>query len=555
MTTALAPRATAAPAPQPTEPSGLALAVVLVGAYLAIVDFFIVNVALPSMGRDLHAGSAALELVVAGYATAYALTLVAGGRLGDAHGRRRLFSHGLVAFALTSLLCGLAPTATTLVIARVLQGFAAALLVPQVLATIQATTTGVRRARALGFFGATAGLAAATGQVFGGLLISANIAGSQWRPIFLVNVPIAFLARAVVKRIVPETFAPNPARPDVRGTVLLGVTVLAVMLPLTLGHELGWPVWLWVVLALAPVASLLWLRTEHRLELRGRVPLVPLSIIEHTSMRRGLVTIVPFFAGFSGFLFVYALGTQEVLRWSALHAGLGLLPLAVAFLGASLVTSRLLVRYGRRVMTVGASLQSLGLLGVVLVTASTWPHVSAVTLAAPFIVVGLGQGLVASPMFGVVLSEVPIASAGVGSGVLATTQQISLALGASVFGTTFLTVAGPTSAHAGFAFALMVGIDAVLAVGITLLSTRLPDPRYAAAPAPSAVVPASVVDASVADLDEINVKSAPETLTSSRSTGTTPGPVHRHSHHHAPTHADLGVPISEAPNLAIAEAS
>src|SRR5436190_19344347 len=185
MPTAPLPRpAVPATADEPTRLSGIALAVVLVGAYLAIVDFFIVNVALPSMQTDLHASSAALELVVAGYGTAYALTLVTGGRLGDAHGRRRLFGIALVAFAATSLLCGRAPTATTLVTARVLQGFAAAFMVPQVLATIQATAApGPQRARALGLFGATAGFAAATGQVFGGLLVNADIAGTGWRPI------------------------------------------------------------------------------------------------------------------------------------------------------------------------------------------------------------------------------------------------------------------------------------------------------------------------------------------------------------------------------------
>src|SRR5436190_15576471 len=228
--------------PVTEEPGGLALAVVLIGAYLAIVDFFIVNVALPSMQTDLHASSAALELVVAGYGTAYALTLVTGGRLGDAHGRRRLFGIALVAFAATSLLCGRAPTATTLVTARVLQGFAAAFMVPQVLATIQATAApGPQRARALGLFGATAGFAAATGQVFGGLLVNADIAGTGWRPIFLVNVPVALGARAILRRVMPETFAPTAARVDIPGTVLLGASVLLVMLPLTLGHELGWP--------------------------------------------------------------------------------------------------------------------------------------------------------------------------------------------------------------------------------------------------------------------------------------------------------------------------
>jgi len=168
-----------------------------------MVDFFIVNVALPTMARDLHASTALLELVVAGYATAYAVLLVVGGRLGDARGRRRTFLTGMTAFTITSLLCGLAPTATTLVVARVLQGASAALMVPQTLSTIQATGDADSRARALGWFGATGGLAAVTGQVLGGLLVAANLDGTGWRPIFLVNVPIG-CRRSVVRRSQPS---------------------------------------------------------------------------------------------------------------------------------------------------------------------------------------------------------------------------------------------------------------------------------------------------------------------------------------------------------------
>ncbi|HEY6424957.1 MAG TPA: MFS transporter [Pseudonocardiaceae bacterium] len=226
-------------------PEGLtpvALGVVLVGAFLAIVDFFIVNVALPSMGTGLHASSSALELVVAGYGVTYALVLVTGGRLGDMYGRRRLFVVGLGAFTVTSLLCGLAPTEETLVAFRVLQGASAAVMVPQVLATIQATTTGAQRARALSTFGAVAGLAAAVGQVVGGLLVSADVAGSSWRPIFLVNVPFGLLGMVLARRAIPETRAPRAAAPDLRGTLFLSLvtsydthTALTVVLLIDVG--------------------------------------------------------------------------------------------------------------------------------------------------------------------------------------------------------------------------------------------------------------------------------------------------------------------------------
>jgi MFS family permease len=229
------PGPVAAPALRP-----VALAVALLGTLLAMIDFFIVNVALPTLAVDLDASGAALELVVSGYATAYAVLLVVGGRLGDAFGRRRLFVLGMAAFTATSLLCGLAPTAATLVAARVLQGAAAALMVPQTLSTIQATGDPASRARAIGWFGATGGIAAVVGQVLGGVLVDADLAGSQWRPIFLVNVPIGLAGLWLARTRLPETRSPRPARPDVAGTVLLAAAVVAVLLPLTEGRSARW---------------------------------------------------------------------------------------------------------------------------------------------------------------------------------------------------------------------------------------------------------------------------------------------------------------------------
>src|SRR5215469_15609883 len=215
----------------PHEPQTLTaagLTVILVGVLLPMIDFFIVNVALPTIDADLRANQPLLELVVSGYATAYALLLVLGGRLGDGLGRKRLFLAGMAAFTLTSLACGLAPTAVFLVVARAAQGASAAMMVPQVLATIQAATTGEQRSRALGRYGATGGLAAVLGQVLGGLLVSANIDGLGWRPIFLVNVPIGLAGLVLASRYVPDTRHGAPAPIDGPGTALLGITLLAI---------------------------------------------------------------------------------------------------------------------------------------------------------------------------------------------------------------------------------------------------------------------------------------------------------------------------------------
>ena len=453
--------------------SPLALATVLLGGLLAMVDFFIVNVALPTMGRDLHASTGLLELVVSGYATAYAVLLVVGGRLGDAHGRRRLFLIGIVAFTVTSLICGIAPTATTLVIARVLQGAAAALLVPQTLSTIQATGDMTARARALGWFGATGGAAAVVGQVVGGLLVNANIADSGWRPIFLVNVPIGVVGYWFARRHVPETRSPVAAPPDLHGTSLLAATVVSVLIPVTEGRALGWPTWSTVMLATAPVWAVAFAVVERRVERRGDVPLVPPSVMRHRSMRRGLPLAGAFFAGFGAFLFVYALLAQGQLGFSPLKAGLALTPMAISFLGASLLMPLLVPRFGRTVITAGAAIQFFGLALLIATLESAWPTVGAGQLAGGLLVLGFGQGLVMPALIRVVLSEVPVSEAGVGSGALTTTQQVSLAMGVATLGTLFVTLAPATRFGTLHAADIVLVVQAAAAMFIAVGSRAL----------------------------------------------------------------------------------
>jgi EmrB/QacA subfamily drug resistance transporter len=466
--------------------NSIGLTVVLIGALLPMLDFFIVNVALPTIDADLRASQPMLELVVAGYGTAYALLLVLGGRLGDSLGRKRLFLIGMAAFTLTSLACGLAPDAIALVLGRIAQGVSAALMVPQVLATIQAATTGERRARALGRYGATGGLAAVLGQVIGGLLVSANIDHTGWRPIFLVNVPIGLAGLVLARKYVPDTRHGNAARVDGHGTVLLGLTLLAILIPLTEGRSLGWPAWSIALLAAAPVFATAFAIAEVRVERAGRAPLVPPSLLRHASMRRGLLLALPFFVGFGAFMFCYALLVQQGLHDSALTAGIGLVPLAAPFLLASLSTSRLLARYGSKVLAVGGLLQAVGLVVVALTVYVGWPGLSLAVLAPGLAVAGVGQGLVMSPLFGVVLSEVPPTAAGAGSGVLTTTLQTGLALGVATLGSLFLTLADDgTGVRTGFV--VVLAIQVVIAFAVAGGARRLPGwrRREQAAPAPS----------------------------------------------------------------------
>ena len=461
------------------EPAALTIAgllTILLGAGLSVLDFFIVNIALPTIDETLNASPAMLELVVASYGIAYGVLLVLGGRLGDAFGRRRLFMAGLALFTLTSLACGLAPTIGTLVAARAAQGAAAALMVPQVLSTIQATMTGEKRSRAVGWYGATAGLSMIAGQLLGGVLVEANLAGLSWRPIFLVNVPIGLIGLLIVRRTVPETRAENPLRIDRLGTVLLGALLLALLVPLMEGRALGWPVWLWLVLATTPILAVVFVAVQRNAERAGRVPLVPPSVVGMPSMRRGLLLGGSFFIGFGAFMFVYAVTLQTGLRLGALEAGLAITPMAVAFLAASLISSRLVTRFGQQVVTGGAAIQIVGVATIILATLLAWPDLHVAQLTPGMIIAGFGQGLAMTTVFRVVLSRVPPERAGVGSGVLITTQQVSLAAGVAILGSLYLWLSESAFGLRN-AFVMVMVIQVLVAILIVVGGRKLPDPR------------------------------------------------------------------------------
>ncbi|MYS95390.1 MULTISPECIES: MFS transporter [Streptomyces] len=462
-------RSPAAPAP---VLGGLGLFTVLLAAALPLIDFFIVNVALPTIGADLAASESVLELVVAGYGVSYAVLLVLGGRLGDLFGRRRLFLVGMAAFGLTSLACGLAPGAWSLVAARVAQGASAAAMLPQVLATIQATTTGPRRAKAMGLYGATAGLSMVAGQILGGVLVAADIAGTGWRSVFLVNVPVVLAGLVLAVRAVPETRSTRPEPVDVPGTVLLAASLLTLLVPLTEGRAAGWPLWTWLSLAAFPFAAAAFYVVERRADREGRTPLVPPSLFALTSLRRGLLLVLPFSIGFSGFMFVIAVALQQGAGLDPVAAGLALAPLAVVFFVFSLLGPRLVARYGTRVVTAGAALQGLGLALMALAAWRFWPHLGFVELLPGAAVAGAGQALQLPVVYRVILSEVPAARAGVGSGVMITTQQSALALGVATLGTLFLSLVPGMGMRDALVTTLLVQLGGVVLTGA--LSLRLP---------------------------------------------------------------------------------
>ncbi|KPI05551.1 major facilitator superfamily MFS_1 [Actinobacteria bacterium OK074] len=460
----------------PAEPTaalgGAGLFTVLLAAALPLIDFFIVNVALPTMGKDLHASEAVLELVVAGYGVAYAVLLVLGGRLGDLFGRRRLFLGGMAAFGLTSLACGLAPSAWTLVAARIAQGAASAAMLPQVLATIQATTTGARRAKAMSMYGATAGLSMVVGQILGGVLVAANIAGTGWRSVFLVNVPVVVVGLVLAARRVPDTRSPHPEPVDGPGTVLLAASLLTLLLPLTEGRAAGWPLWTWLALAAFPFVAGAFYAVERRADRLGRTPLVPPSLLALASLRRGLVMIVPFSIGFSGFMFVIAVALQRGEGLGPVAAGMALAPMAAVFFVVSLCGPRLVARYGTRVVTAGGIVQFAGVALITLAAWRSWPHLGLLDLMPGAALAGGGQALQLPILFRIILSEVPAARAGVGSGVMVTTQQSSLALGVATLGTLFLALIPGLGMRDALVTTLLVqAAGVILTAGLSL---RLP---------------------------------------------------------------------------------
>ncbi|WP_327655341.1 MFS transporter [Streptomyces sp. NBC_00483] len=479
-TTGTASALPAPPAPATAPPTRdapllgpIGLFTVLIGAALPMIDFFIVNVALPSIARDLDASPAGLEMVVAGYAVAYAVLLVLGGRLGDTFGRRRLFLLGVVAFGLTSLACGLAPNAWALVAARVAQGAASALMLPQVLAAIHATTSGERRAKAVSLYGSVGGVSVVLGQVLGGVLVAADLAGTGWRAVFLVNVPVAAAALLLAVRTVPDSRAERPARGDLAGTVLLAASLTALLLPLTEGRAAGWPLWSVLTLLAAPFLTWAFVSVERRAERTGGSPLLPPSLVAAPAVRRGLILGLPVFVGFASWMFVSAVTLQQGLHYGALKAGLTLVPMGVTQFAASVLAPRLAARFGARTLALSAAVHIAGLATVALTALWVpWDRITPLVLAPGLALIGIGGGLQLPLYYRIVLAAVPAARAGAGSGLAATVQQACLAVGVATLGSLFLALV--PGAGMRTALAVVLAVQAAGLLGLAALSVRMP---------------------------------------------------------------------------------
>jgi EmrB/QacA subfamily drug resistance transporter len=442
--------------------------VLLAGTFLVVLDFFIVNVALPSLQRDLHATPATVEWVVAGYGLTFAVLMLTAGRLGDRIGRRRLFSVGIAVFSLASLGCGVAPDGEALVLARLVQGASGALVAPTVLALITTLYAGAERARAIGLYAGVMGVAAAGGQLLGGLLLQLDVGGSGWRAVFLVNVPVGLLMLAAVPLCVPRSPASSRARVDVVGLLLATAALTALLLPLLEGRQQGWPWWSFALLGAAPVLAAGFALWQRRALRRGDSPLVVPAWFRDASFRRGVLTQFAFWCGQASYFLVLALYLQVGRGLSPLQAGGVFTVLATAYLAASMRAARLTARFGRVVIVAGAISLATGHLAEMLAAGGDAPLAA---LVPGLLLTGAGMGLCLAPITTIVLATVEPERAGAVSGLLSTVQQVGNAVGVAVIGVVFFGAVGVGYAHA---FSISAAALAAVLAGVALCALRLP---------------------------------------------------------------------------------
>lgn len=419
----------------------VALAVLLVAGFMDLLDVTIVNVAVPSILRDLQAEYAQIEWVVAGYVLGFAALLITGGRLGDIFGRRRVFLIGVAGFTLASAMCGLAQDPSILIAGRFLQGATAGLMVPQILAIIHVTFPRRERGTVLGIWGAVLGIASVAGLVIGGALVAWDLFDLGWRPIFLVNVPIGIATLIAARFFVKESRSPSAPRLDLVGAVLAVAAILMLVYPLTEGRSLGWPAWTFLLMAGAVVLLVVFVVYERARTRAVGSPLVVLSLFKFRSFTAGMLVWLLFWIALGGFFLVWTLYLQLGLGWSPLRAGLTAVSFAVgAAAGSGLSVQVLTPRFGRMVLMAGALLNAAGFAAYIWVGARYGPEIGSWDMVVPLAVAGFGFGLVVAPMVDLILSDVPVRDAGSASGVLSTTQQVGMALGVALVGVLFFSL-------------------------------------------------------------------------------------------------------------------
>ncbi|WP_241833371.1 MFS transporter [Streptomyces caatingaensis] len=419
----------------------IALAVVLTASFMDLVDVTIVNIAMPSISKDLGASFSVLQWITEGYALAFAAGLITGGRLGDIFGRRRIFLIGMSGFTLASMLCGVAADPHVLVASRILQGGTAALMVPQVLAIVHSTFPAHERGKVFGMFGAIVGLGAVSGPILGALLTEWNLLGLEWRPIFLVNLPVGIAGLILGRRFIAESRSADALKLDLPGVALATLGIVMFLYPLTQGRELGWPLWGWLSMAGSAVVLALFVRYERHKKAKDGSPLVELSLFSVKSFAGGIGVQLAFGIVCGIFFLCWTLYMQLGLGWSPLRAGLTGIPFSLAVsVAAGMSVQKLVPRFGRKVLQAGALVMAAGVLTYIWEAGHYGADIRPWQMALPLVVMGAGMGLIVAPLTEAVIAEVPREHAGSASGLINTVQQLGNAVGLGLVSVVFFGV-------------------------------------------------------------------------------------------------------------------
>jgi EmrB/QacA subfamily drug resistance transporter len=422
----------------------LAFAVILTGTVMDLLDSTVVNVAAPNIRAGLGGGYSALQWMSAGYTLAMAVMLITGGRLGDLFGRKRMFLIGAAGFTLASIACALSVNSETLIAARVLQGALGAVMVPQGLGMIREMFPPKEMAAAFGLFGPVIGISTLLGPIVAGGMIDADLFGAGWRMIFLINAPLGLAAVYLGVKYLPNTPGTHFARLDVTGMVLVTAASLMLIYPLIQGRELGWPAWVFAVIAgsLPLFAAFLWHSSR-----RGSGALVSISLLRKRQFVGGIFVALVFFGSVVGFMLVFGVFVQVGLGYSPLRASLTMTPMALgSAIGAGLGGTVLGPKFGRHTLHAGLAIMAAGVVGMALTLQRYGTAIHSLDFAPAAAIAGIGMGLVFAPVYDIILASVDDHETGSAAGVLSAMQQLGSALGVAIIATVFFGLLG---SHAG----------------------------------------------------------------------------------------------------------
>jgi EmrB/QacA subfamily drug resistance transporter len=422
----------------------ISLWVVLLAFFMDLLDSTIVNVAIPSIQRGIGASYSAVQWIIAGYSLAFALFLIAGGRLGDIFGYKRLFLVGIAGFTVASALCGLAGSTDALIAARLVQGLMAAMMVPQILSIIQVMYASAEERQSISaYYGALAGIATVAGPIVGALLIAGDLWGLGWRAIFLVNLPVGLAAVVLAAIYLPDAKSPHPLRLDVVGMFVVVLAMLMLMYPLIQGRELGWAPWTLISMGASLPLFILFGWSQVRRDQRDGSPLVVPRLFHHRSFVAGIVLMGGFFAIVTGFLMIFTIFLQVALDYGVLKAGLTGIPFSLGVSIASGISGPVLLpRFGRKVVTAGPLVMAVGLVGMIATIQHFGADVTPWQMTPALATSGVGMGFVVASVYPFVLADVQPRDAGSASGIVSAVGQIGGAVGIAVFAGIFFGLIG-----------------------------------------------------------------------------------------------------------------